>query len=243
MAPVRAALEKAISKDAELQDLPLAVGKTPAKQLPSEKAAARARRRVARTLGLSRDAGEARHEAGKWRHKIGSRPAEVRVPDTPLVTLLGTGSPMWILEPITPGGLFRMWPAPAEADLLDNNFWTKGNHPSFGLTHGDDPEPPGLAILAGYYEKGYAARYSSMLDAERQHRKLILSPLGNLSKPKPDGSLKHRIVQDLRRGGANLLAAMFERIVLPRPTDHRWDLYSLWKKQARGDFIPGHYSL
>ena len=57
----------------------------------------------------------------------------------------------------------------------------------------------------------------------------------NLSKLKPDGTLKHRIIQDLRRGGANLLAAMFERIVLPRPSDHGWDLYSLWKKLAKGE--------
>ena len=47
--------------------------------------------------------------------------------------------------------------------------------------------------------------------------------------------MKHRIIQDLRRGGANLLAAMFGRIVLPRPTDHGWDLYSLWKKLAKGE--------
>ena len=129
---------------------------------------------------------------------------------------------------ITPGGLIPLCPAPADAELLDENFWAKGNHPSFGLTHGDDPEPPGLAI-------GYAARYSSMFEAERQHGKLIISPLGNLSKSKPDGSLKHRIIQDLRRGGANLLAAMFEHIVLPRPTDHGWDLYSFWKKLAKGE--------
>ena len=77
-----------------------------------------------------------------------------------------------------------------------------------------------------------------MFEAERQHGKLIISPLGNLSKPNPDGSRKHHIIQDLRRGGASLLAAMFERIVLPRPTDHRWDPYSLWKKLARGEVPP-----
>ena len=98
---------------------------------------------------------------------------------------------------ITPGGLFPLCTAPAEAEILDNNFWTKGNRPSLGITHGENPEPPGLAILAGYYEKSYAARYSSMFEAERQRGKLIISPLGNLSKPKPDGSLKHRIIQDL----------------------------------------------
>ena len=28
---------------------------------------------------------------------------------------------------------------------------------------------------------------------------------------------------------------MFERIVLPRPTDHGWGLYSLWKRLAKGE--------
>ena len=120
-------------------------------------------------------------------------------------------------------------PRPSRGRFL-GNFWTKGNRPSFGLTHGDDPEPPGLAILAGYYEKGYAERYSSIFEAEQQHGTLIISRLGTLSKFKPDGSLKHRITQDLRRGGANILAGMLERIVLPRPIDHGWDLYSLRKK-------------
>ena len=69
---------------------------------------------------------------------------------------------MEILEPITPCGLFPLAPAPTEAELLAENFWTKGDRPSFGLTHDDDPDPPGLAILASWYEKGYAARYSSM---------------------------------------------------------------------------------
>ena len=137
---------------------------------------------------------------------------------------------MGIVAPITPEGVLPYCPGPAEAETLDANFWTKGNGPLFGLTHGEEPEPPGLAILAGYYEKGFAARYSSLLKAEKQHGKLIIPPLGNLPKEKPDGSVKHRIIQDLRRGGANLLAAMFKRIVLPQPTDHGWDLYSLWQR-------------
>lgn len=122
---------------------------------------------------------------------------------------LDEGAPMGILEPITPCGLFPLCPPPAEAELLDNNFWTKYNHPSLGITYGEEPEPPGLSILSGYNEKGYAARCSSLFEAERQHGKLIISPLGNLSYTKPDGTLKHLIIRDLCIGGANLLAAMF----------------------------------
>ena len=70
------------------------------------------------------------------------------------------------------------------------------------------------------------------------HGQLVLSPLGTISKPKPDGSIKNRIIQDLRRGGANLLANLFERIVLPRPNDHAWDLLHLWQLLASRTLPP-----
>ena len=34
------------------------------------------------------------------------------------------------------------------------------------------------------------------------------------------------------------MASMFERIVLPRPTDHGWNLYGLWLKLAKGKLPP-----
>ena len=140
---------------------------------------------------------------------------------------------MGILRSITPGKLFPAFASPAEADTLEANCWAKGNHPSFGLTHNGEDEPPGLDVLRGYHEKGYATRYTTLAAAERKHGELVISPLGNLTKEKADGTLKHRIIQDLRRGGANLLAELFERIVLPRPSDHGWDLYNLWKQLAK----------
>ena len=54
MVLVKKALVKAIENDAELQDLPLAVGTNPVKQPPSEAAIARARRRVAKKVGVSK---------------------------------------------------------------------------------------------------------------------------------------------------------------------------------------------
>ena len=55
----------------------------------------------------------------------------------------------------------------------------------------------------------------------------MISPLGKVTNTKLAGSLKHRVVQDLRRGGANLVEASYERVVLPRPSDHAWDLLEL----------------
>ena len=90
---------------------------------------------------------------------------------------------MGITESIRPGGLFPYCPSPAEADSLDGLVWSKGNHPSFGLKYEGDDEPPGLKVLAGYYGKGYASRYSSIFEAERKHGSILISPLGNLSNP------------------------------------------------------------
>ena len=101
---------------------------------------------------------------------------------------------MGITAKITPGNLFPLCHSPAEADSLDQNFWAKRNHPSFGLTYGDDANPPGPKVLADYFDKGYASIYTSIKEAEKVHGELLISPLGNIVKTKPDGSIKHRII-------------------------------------------------
>ena len=50
------------------------------------------------------------------------------------------------------------------------------------------------------------------------------APLGNITKPGPDGVAKHRLIQDLRRILVNDCAAVPERQVLPRFVDHAYDL-------------------
>ena len=45
-----------------------------------------------------------------------------------------------------------------------------------------------------------------------------------MTKAKPDGSLKHRLVQDLRFNRVNELTRLQERQVLPRGEDHAADL-------------------
>ena len=53
------------------------------------------------------------------------------------------------------------------------------------------------------------------------------APLGNVTKLKADGQLKHRIIQDLRANSVNLSVRLPERQVLPRPIDHARDLADL----------------
>ena len=132
-------------------------------------------------------------------------------------------------SPIPTGGLFPVCESPAEAtfDELSESQWGKGNHPSFRRAFGEGSPPPGLEILDGYFKKGYVERFESMSEAEARHGSLIVSPLGLVSRLKSDSLWKHRIIHDLRRGGPNTIAACFERVVLPRPSDHAWDLFEL----------------
>ena len=70
MVPVRKALLQSIAEDPELQNLPLAVGAAPSRPPPSLNAISRARRNVAKALGISAESAEKKHRAGKWRYRL-----------------------------------------------------------------------------------------------------------------------------------------------------------------------------
>ena len=106
---------------------------------------------------------------------------------------------MGIEEAILPGGLFPLCSSPVEASTLEGLLWQKGNQPSFMVASSEGGKPPGLALLKEYFGKGYASRYTSVEAARAKHGELIISPLGTITKVKPDGSVKDRIIQDLTR--------------------------------------------
>ena len=111
-------------------------------------------------------------------------------------------------------------------DSLAAAAWDRWNHPSLRKA-GPRDAPPGLSILKEYHEKGFVQRFISIEAANAAFGSVVVSPLGLVSKMLPDGTWKHRIVHDLRRGGPNTIAACWERVVLPRPVDHGWDLFDL----------------
>ena len=91
MIPIRRALKLAIENDKELRDHPLPIGENPVEPPPSRAAIAGARSLVCRKLGLTREQGEAHHEAGKWRHMIvGAVQRSCDCPDKPLQSLART---------------------------------------------------------------------------------------------------------------------------------------------------------
>ena len=70
MQPVRQALLSAIAKCPDLQDLPLAVGKSPIRQPPAEASIALARDMVAEALAVKAKSANSWHTAGKWRYNL-----------------------------------------------------------------------------------------------------------------------------------------------------------------------------
>ena len=72
--------------------------------------------------------------------------------------------------------------------------------------------------LRRYEENGYMKRLT-VEEANDRFKKRTLSKLGLVLKEREDGSMKKRIVIDLRRSEGNGKAHLPERLILPRPWD------------------------
>ena len=63
----------------------------------------------------------------------------------------------------------------------------------------------------------------------------ITSKLAMITKEKPDGSVKRRLILDCKESGVNSLATRGGRLLLPRPTDVVEDaMYMLWHNKEGG---------
>ena len=74
-------------------------------------------------------------------------------------------------------------------------------------------------------DQGFAYVFKDAADAERfLGAAPVPSPMGDVVKVKPDGSVKHRLIQDLRASVVNSASCVAERQVLPRFSDHAADV-------------------
>ena len=107
---------------------------------------------------------------------------------------------MGLAREIERSGLFPTTvPSPAlTLDELSALDFIKTNHPSFNDLHGEG-EPPGVALLEDQLNKGFALLFKDKSAAEVYLGDTTRpAPLGNISKAKPDGTVKHRLIQDQR---------------------------------------------
>ena len=82
----------------------------------------------------------------------------------------------------------------------------------------DDPEA--LAILEGYVQQGWLSEFASLAELETYVQgRPILSKFACISKERPDGSIKRRIIMDSKASGVTAASRKQYRAVLPRQTD------------------------
>ena len=84
---------------------------------------------------------------------------------------------------------------------------------------------PAHSLLEDLVEAGHALVFESAEAAAKWlGTRPVPSPLGDVVRLKPDGSVKHRLIQDLKASSVNSASKVSERQVLPRFVDHARDL-------------------
>ena len=89
-----------------------------------------------------------------------------------------------------------------------------------------------------HVNKGFGLLFDSRADAEAfLNTKCFPAPIGNVSNMKPDGSMKHRLIQDLKHNQVNRASEVPERSVAPRPVDHAVDMAKATVRASEDDIV------
>ena len=137
---------------------------------------------------------------------------------------------MGLARPIAVGGHFPLLtdPPASTTDQLTPLTDHDVNHPSFMVVHGSDTEAAGVALVRAAVEAGFGELFVDRASASRALGGTVFpAPLGTVTKSRADGTLKHRLIQDLRLNKVNSAVTLPERLVLPRPTDLAADMADL----------------
>ena len=132
---------------------------------------------------------------------------------------LRTGAPLGILEPIDLAGVFPPVeptdpvrdPSTLHSELAGwTNYSSAEDEPAVVKGLLDDQEAKGHCRF--FTEYGDLLKFLNV-------EEVVLSKLGLITKLKPDGKKKHRLIWDLLRSDVNSTVDLRERIVLPRIQD------------------------
>ena len=84
----------------------------------------------------------------------------------------------------------------------------------------DEPELT-CSLLDAMVDKQWADKFSTWPEVEEAlgTEEIVMNRLALISKLKPDGAWKHRLVWDLRRSGVNMAILQCELVILPRLLD------------------------
>ena len=131
-----------------------------------------------------------------------------------------TGAPFGAINPIDINSIF-----PAVSKECESHAPVYLDTPAGLTNYKSVEEDPDVAsgILASMVIKGWATKYDSIKHMAEsfgiEEASIPLSKLGLISKERPDGSVKHRLIWDLRRSEVNNELHQGQRIILPRFKD------------------------
>ena len=160
-------------------------------------------------------------------------------PDEHLATWLREGAPLGINRPVLSAGVFPTVPdEPVSSEYVTGLARSPTGWENYRSA--DDDTPTATSLLEHMVDQDWAESYSQWDDVTRALGEgVVLNKLALLSKTKSDGSVKHRLVWDLRRSGVNLAVRQGERVILPRLSDVVADLRELAGTNKTGAFLLG----
>jgi len=126
-------------------------------------------------------------------------------PDLELVSWLRSGAPMGIRAPVRHrGGIFPQQSTPATKSPEEVLAGPPvANHPSFRDLAGQT-RPPGHQLIQEHVGAGFGMIFSTRAAAAKHlGSDIVTALLGTIAKKRDDGSMKYRVVMDLRANGVN----------------------------------------
>jgi len=154
-----------------------------------------------------------------------------------LADWLEQGAPIGIRHPIISTGIFPRVDPEQPPTPLSELFTSPGEETSHKSA--EEELDISLSLLKEAEDKGFARIFDSRSELEEylQTSQVVFNPLGLISKLKPDGSWKHRLIWDLLRSRVNESVHQGERIVLPMLADVVEDALHLLRKSNEDEEV------
>ena len=150
-------------------------------------------------------------------------------PETEVPSWLETFTPLGLVHPIVPSGVFPTVPersvGPELTQLVDlmpgwsaDQAWAKTAEHDVNYSSYTENQKEIEEELRKEYAKGFMNWYPTAKHAEKHHKGIVVSKMGAVVTVK-DGHKKVRVIHDLRRSLVNAKIRIAERLVLPRMSD------------------------
>ncbi|CAE8637383.1 unnamed protein product, partial [Polarella glacialis] len=157
-------------------------------------------------------------------------------PDQELAEWAVKGAPMGVAVKISQSGIFPEVADGARAQEDLNEIVTKFE-PAANYKSVERQREPAAEEIDRVITKGYASWRATWEELLEEFGEVVASKMACIIKERPDGTLKVRLVADLRRSGCNEFVSASERIVLPRPSEAVEDITALSEALEEGEEV------